>query len=180
MDRQELFSRYTDLVLRHERMIRALCLRRSDDDDEMKDLAQEVRIGLWQRFAAAGGNIGAWPEGLWVFWYTRSIVSHRHRHPRSELVMLDRHMVEDIAEEDDAADRLVDELSEGLPADLAKLLEQLRMGYSVAEIAELGGTPIETVKSRRRRLVEHMRRRAEERGMIEPDKEPFNQNTNAL
>ena len=179
MDRQELFSRYTELVLRHERLIRALCLRRSDNDDDLMDLAQEVRIGLWQRFAASGGSLGAWPEGLWVFWHTRSITSHRRRTPRPELVRLDRHMVEDIAEEDDAADRLVDELSEGLPADLAKLLEQLRMGYSVAEIAELGGTPIETVKSRRRRLVEHMRRRAEERGMKEPDKEQSNPNTNA-
>ena len=180
MDRQELFNRYTDLVLRHERMIRVLCLRRSDDDDEMKDLAQEVRIGLWQRFAAADGSLGAWPEGLWVFWYTRSVMSHRHRHPRTELVMLDRHMVEDIAEEENAADRLVDELAEGLPEEPARLLELLRQGYSVAEIAELTGTPFDTVKSRRRRLVELMRQRAEEIGMIDQDIKQNDQNSNAL
>lgn len=180
MDRQELFRRYTDLVLRHERMIRALCLRRSDNDDEMQDLAQEVRIELWRRFAACGGGLGAWPEGLWVFWYTRAVVSHRRRRPHNELVMLDRHMVEDIAEEEDAADRIVDELSEGLPPDLATLLEQLRQGYSVAEIAELTNTPFDTVKSRRRRLVELMRQRAEEIGMIEQGIKQNNQNTNAL
>ena len=180
MDRQKLFSRYTELVLRHERMIRTLCLRRSDNDVDLLDLAQEVRIELWRRFVTSDGSLRAWPEGLWIFWHTRSAVSHRHRRPRPELVMLDRHMVEEITEEENNADRLVDELAEGLPPEYANLLEQLRQGYSVAEIAKASSTPLETVKSRRRRLIELMRQHAEKIGMIEQSIKENSQNTHAL
>ena len=36
MDRSELFTRYSELVLRHERMIRTLCLRQTDDAELLK------------------------------------------------------------------------------------------------------------------------------------------------
>lgn len=166
MDRNELFDRYSELVLRHERMIRALCLRHTDDDEELKDLAQEVRIALWERYAACGGSLGAWPEGLWVFWRTRSLMSHRRRAAQPELVRLDEHMVESIAEGDDAAEALIDDLAEGLTPEHARLLHLLREGYSVAEVAAMDGEPTDTVKSRRQRLVELLRRQAEARGMI--------------
>ncbi len=70
MDRSKLFTRYSELVLRHERMIRTLCLRQTDDAELLKDLAHEVRIGLWERYLESGGNLGVWPEGLWVYWQT--------------------------------------------------------------------------------------------------------------
>ena len=167
MDRSELFTRYSELVLRHERMIRTLCLRQSDDAELLKDLAQEVRIGLWERYLACGGNLGVWPEALWVYWQTRTVTSRRRRLQRAELVRLSEQMVETIAAGDDAAAELVDELAEGLPELYADLLRQLREGYSVAEIAERCGEPLATVKSRRQRLVEQLRRRAEALGKIQ-------------
>ncbi len=166
MSRHDLFTRYSDLLLRHERLIRVLCLRRTDDEEFLKDLAQEVRIELWERYVECGGKLGAWPEGLWVFWQTRSVTSRRRHLPHSELVVLNRRMVESIAADSDGADELVDELAEGLAPQFADLLRLLREGYSVAEIAERTGEPMETVKSRRRRLVELMRQRAEALGKI--------------
>ena len=175
MDRSELFNRYSELVLRHEWVIRMLCLRHTDDDEELKDLVQEVRIGLWECYAACGGSLGAWPEGLWVFWHTRSVTSRRRRKGKTELVRLDAQMLESIAADGDAAKELVDELAEGLAPRYAELLRQLREGYSVAEIAEMSGEPIATVKSRRQRLVEQLRRRAEAMGMTEMKEKPNNQ-----
>lgn len=166
MDRSELFNRFSGLVLRHERMIRALCLRHTDRDEEMKDMAQEVRLALWERFAAVDGSLGAWPEGLWVFWHTRAVTSRHRRHQRRELVRLDMEMVESIVDEDDGAMALLDDLAEGLPEAYADLLEQLRQGYSLGEIATRNGEPLATVKSRRRRLVALLRQRAEALGKI--------------
>lgn len=169
MDRNELFDRYSELVLRHERMIRALCLRHTDDDEELKDLAQEVRIALWERYASCGGSLGAWPEGLWVFWRTRSVVSHRRRLAQPELVRLDDRMVEGIAEGDDAAESLIDDLAEGLAPEYARLLRLLREGYSVAEVAAMDGELKTTVSARRQRLVALLRQRAAARGMMEEE-----------
>ena len=170
MDRNELFNRYSHLVLRHERMIRALCLRHTENGEEMKDLAQEVRIALWERYAACGGSIGHWPEGLWVFWQTRSAIAHRRRSARPDLVRLDERMVESIAEGDDAAGTLLDELAEGLPPEYADLLQRLREGYSIAEIATQRGEPLKTIHSRRQRLVELLRQRAEATDKLPNDK----------
>lgn len=175
MDRSELFTRYSELVLRHERMVRMLCLRQTDDAEELKDLAQEVRIGLWQQYMACDGNLGMWPEVLWVYWQTRTVTSRRRRKQRSELVRLSANMVDNIAATGDAATELVDELAEGLPPLYADLLRQLREGYTVAEIAARSGEPLATVKSRRQRLVEQMRRRAEALGKIQE-----NTNTQSL
>lgn len=36
MSRHDLFTRYSDLLLRHERMIRTLCLRQTDDAELLK------------------------------------------------------------------------------------------------------------------------------------------------
>lgn len=36
MSRHDLFTRYSDLLLRHERLIRVLCLRRTDDAELLK------------------------------------------------------------------------------------------------------------------------------------------------
>ena len=56
MNRIDRYWDYHAMVKRNERIIRTLCLRyRGDDAEGCKDLAQEVRIGLWQRFMARSG-----------------------------------------------------------------------------------------------------------------------------
>lgn len=168
MNRIDRYWDYHAMVKRNERIIRTLCLRyRGDDAEGCKDLAQEVRIGLWQRFMARSGMAARLPEAVWVYWNVRSIISHRRRLEHGEIVRLDKQMMDSIVAEDDHAAEVIDELSAHLTADEARLLDLLRQGYRLDEIAILTDVSVPTARSRREHLVASLRREAARLGMID-------------
>lgn len=165
MKKTEQYRNFSTLVRRHERLIVTLCLRYIGRGDTPEDLAQEVRIGLWQHFLTLRGDLPRWQEPFWVYWRTRSILSHRRRKQRPDLVSLNDTMLNSIVEESDSTGELIDELAERLDSDDRRLLDLLRQGYDSTAIAAIEGCTESAVRRRRQQLVEHLGRRAEELGM---------------
>lgn len=165
METSRLYDSYSALVRRHERLIGILCLRYGGKADSPDDLAQEVRIGLWQHFCAMQRELPHWKESLWVYWYTRSILSHRLRHTSIELVRLNNVMLDTIAEHSGDDYALLDELAEGLDDSSRRLLDLMLQGYGSDEIAQLEGISMEALRARRHRLVDQLRRRAADLGL---------------
>lgn len=161
MELTERYRQYSSLVRRHERLIVMLSLRHGSSDTTPDDLAQEVRIGLWHHFKKLENGLPRWKESVWVYWYTRSVLSHHSHTPAPDLVSLNDAMLNSIAAEDDRAAAIIDELAECLPADDRRLLDLLRQGYNCAEIAALEGMADGTVRQRRR-MVERLRQPLED------------------
>lgn len=82
-DHEELNDEYPRLYRRHREMVWRMCARYAGHDlDLARDLAQDVYIALWVDYEAlrARGNLKV--ERAWVWWHTRTILSHHSRRRR--------------------------------------------------------------------------------------------------
>lgn len=164
-------ERFAEMMERHKYLIRRLCVRYSEGDEQLcRDLMQEVAVGMWLRYSEREWKVWGGAQRAWVYWQTRHFVSHAVRDWR----LRERRAAggsEEVAEQgEDAEDALVDELAAGLPGRERQLLELMRQGYRYEEIAERMGVSMRTVKRLRASMVEAMRRRAEELGMKTKDR----------
>ena len=164
-------ERFQQLLERHKRTIRRLCVLYSDGDEHLcRDLIQEAVAGMWTNFGERQARMWSSAQGAWVYWQTRHFVSHAVRDWR----LNERRAAggsEEVAEQGEGAeDALVDELAAGLPSRERQLLELMRQGYRYEEIAERMDVSLATVKRVRASMVEAMRRRAEELGMKTKDR----------
>lgn len=132
MEKTQRYNDYSSLVRRHERLIVTLCLRYGGSADTPDDLAQEVRIGLWQYYCAMHRELAHWQEGLWVYWRTRSLLSHRNRRAAVELLRLNAAMLDSIAAADNDDAALLDELAECLDDDDRRILDLILQGYAAS------------------------------------------------
>ncbi len=163
----EVEERFRQLLERHKRMIRRLCVLYSDGDEQLcRDLIQEAVAGMWLNFSVRQARMWSGAQGAWVYWQTRHFIFN---------AMRDWHLRErragcggEKAKEEGhvAEENLVDELAADLQGRERQLLELLRQGYRYEEIAAKMGVSLATVKRVRASMVEAMRRRAEELGMM--------------
>ena len=168
MSHSDAAERFQQLMERHKRMIRRMCVLYSDGDEQLcRDLIQEAVAGMWLNFSERQTRMWSGAQGAWVYWQTRHYVSHAVR---------DWHLRErragcggEAAKEEGhvAEENLVDEFAADLQGRERQLLELLRQGYRYEEIAERMDVSLATVKRIRASMVDGMRRRAEELGMIE-------------
>ena len=163
----EVEERFQQLMERHKRMIRRLCVLYSDGDEHLcRDLIQEAVAGMWLNFSVSQARMWSGARGAWVYWQTRHFVSNAVRDWR----LRERRAggsAEEAEEQGEGADvALVDELGADLQGRERQLLELLRQGYRYEEIAAKMDVSLATVKRMRASMVEAMRRRAEELGMM--------------
>ncbi|MBR2958767.1 MAG: sigma-70 family RNA polymerase sigma factor [Bacteroidales bacterium] len=153
-------TRYDDfdcLMLRHQRLIRAMCWwHASGDATVCADLIQEVLLTLWRRRNRLRPDANEFQERAWVRLQCRSVFSHIDRRLRPTLVPLDDaiHLASD---ESDLRSELED-MAAGLTEGEHHVLQRILDGYSIAEIAEELDIKPASVSQTRYRIIQKMRK----------------------
>lgn len=147
---------FGELVRRHQSRVRTWLLRLTGDAADADDLAQDTFIRAWDRLNtyAARGRFSSWLMKLAYNEFLQSVrAGHRRRRLAGEYAA-DAAARGVVSDDSLAASGRATELAD-LPRLLAVLAEEERQvmllgygcGYSQAEIAEITGMPVGTVKS---------------------------------
>lgn len=133
-------DRYCELIMRHERMLRWLCLRRARGNPDLADdYFQEVSLSLWRALPDIAPGIPIRQERSYVRRAALYTLGHCSRHLQPDLSRLscDLSLVLN-AQPDAAADEdehYLDEIIALLPPQMRTLLGLYRSGYTLDEIA---------------------------------------------
>ncbi len=163
-NQEEKYNRYAAMMRRHLETVRRACAYWSHGDDEAWSvLLHEVQTALWLRIDSLKPDTTVLQERLWVIWQVRSVAwNMRRSRRRHSYVALDPSVDGLAAPDDSANDEMLDLLAECLDDAEREMLALIRQGFSMAEIAVRQHTTLEAARSRRRRMVDKMRRRAQE------------------
>lgn len=146
---------YTELLRRHRPLVWTLCWTRARGDYERcRDLVQEVSLSLWEHYGSLRPNATALQERAWVFWHTRTVLDHLHRHPSPTLVPLPAEMP---ASEEDSREALA-ELLDSLGEEDQRLVRMRLDGYEAEEIGRALGINRNAVYQRLHRIIERLRK----------------------
>lgn len=161
---------FTELVMRHKRMVYRVCMRRLGDAQEAEDAVQAVFLVLARRAASLRreGELAGWLHKV-----ARNVsfdaLRQRARRAREREAAMEN--AADMDLERDLEFRAgvlltLDEAIGTLPATQrqAVVLRYLE-GYSQEDSALLAGCPLGTIKQRASRGLEELRRRLERRGV---------------
>lgn len=88
MEQQEKERRFTTLIEEYRRVIYKICYMYATDDEEFKDLYQEVVLHLWRGFDsyAGKGKLSSW---IYRIGLNTCISYYRQKRSRGERVSLD-------------------------------------------------------------------------------------------
>lgn len=163
----ELYDRYGGLAY-------SLALRILDDSGKAEDVVQEAFLKLWNgapRFDESRGSLRAW---LTTAVRNRSIdlLRGRSMHERRELALKPEVRSAGAGPEEEAAGSME---RAAVRAALGELPDEQRQsvllayfgGFTQAEIAELTGVPLSTVKGRMRLALEKLGAYLRERGLVD-------------
>ncbi len=167
---EEIYNRYGTVAY-------SVAVRTLGDRTLAEDVVQEVFLNLWRnagKFDAAKGNVKSW---LLACTSNRAIDFVRQRQGKTRFdVEIDQtaHMVtgpdpwhEVVANIDHA---MLKNAMQTLPEEQRKTLEMAYFqGYTQAEIAEVMGVPLGTVKGRTRLALDKMRSNLEAKGIRSAD-----------
>jgi len=149
-----LFDRYSKIVY-------SVALRVLRDTAAAEDVMQEIFMQIWRNpssFVAAKGSLGGW---LTVVSRNRSIDSLRRKRPSDQVEELNLASAFNLAE-DSERNLLMERARVAvalLPAEQRKTLEMAFFdGLTHAEIAEMTGDPLGTVKTRIRSALLTLRK----------------------
>jgi len=163
----ELYDRYGGLAY-------SLALRILGDTGRAEDVVQESFLKLWNgaaRFDASRGSLRAW---LTTAVRNRSIDLLRGRslHERRELALKPEVIASSPGPEEEAAGSME---REAVLAALGTLPDEQREavtlayfgGFTQAEVAELAGVPLSTIKGRMRLALEKLGAYLRDRGLVD-------------
>ena len=150
---------YTDLILRHKKLIWNLCRRYARlDADRCRDLVQEVSVGLWEYYGRSKPPSGLVHEMRWVVRNTNTLLRNMHRARQPEMVYVERWMAESIAAEGDDPRDLVHDLMDALSEDDRQILQMRFDGYIAEEIGDKLGLSREAVYQRINRIIKKLKK----------------------
>lgn len=153
-------SRYCELLRRHERMLRWLCLRRAFGDPSLADdYYQEVALSLWRQLPSFMPDIPLRQERAYVKEAARFVLSRcsRKRHP--DLRVLQAEMITTFGQIDNGDsenEQLLNAFTDALPEGERLTVGLYRAGYSVTEIALFLNISPNAASHRLRRAIERM------------------------
>jgi RNA polymerase sigma factor (sigma-70 family) len=163
----ELFDRYGGLAY-------SLALRILGDSGKAEDVVQDAFLKIWNgaaRFDASRGSLRTW---LTTVVRNRAIDLLRGRslHERRELALKPEVVAASPSPEEEAAGSME---REAVRAALSALPDEQREavllayfgGFTQAEVAELAGVPLSTIKGRMRLALEKLGAYLRERGLID-------------
>lgn len=168
MDTQtERNIRFLEVMGRSGFIINGVCYHYCNGKyNRLLDIAQEVRLGLWADFDSLPADSSLFEERLWVFRVARRVAWGYVRRKRPEVTVADFERFEASLVTDPRIDSRIDLLVECLDKAEADMLDLMRRGYGIDEIAVKMNIGYEAARSRRRRMIEKMRRYAAKNNML--------------
>ena len=146
---------------RYSRVVYSVSLRVLRDPASAEDVLQEIFLQIWRNpesFAATRGSLGGW---LAVVARNRSIDVLRRKRPHEtvdEMVLPSTFNLAEDSERSIMVDR-ARVVMQGMPIEQRKTLEMAFFdGLTHAEIAEMSGDPLGTVKTRIRSALATLRK----------------------
>ena len=150
-------ARYSELLRRHERMLRWLCLRRAYADIELSDdYFQEVCLFLWRQLPSLPSDMPYKQEHRYVKKLALSALSHCSRKNRPEVKSIDPEMIIAIDQHAKENEQFLNDLVDALPEDDRIVVGLYRAGYEVADIALYLGISPNAASHRFRRAIAKM------------------------
>ena len=108
-------AKYTAIVTRCEKAIRAMCrLRAKGDSDRCDDLVQEVLLSLWEHFDSLRSDATVRQQNAWVMWHTRTVLDHLHRRPAIPTEPLSDDIAATVAAEEPSEKFVLQDIVSGL------------------------------------------------------------------
>lgn len=146
-------DRYLDFLARFGKNIRNFCINASENRDDAADLMQEIFAAVWVGLP----NVPPIPrrENHWLY---RVMVSVLARHLKNRLHFVVRSLSNTaIYDTGDLDTELLDDLGKHLDEDNRALMQRLREGYKVYEIADMLGISVEAAHTRIFRLKQKLK-----------------------
>lgn len=150
-------ARYSELLRRHEHMLRWLCLRRAYADIELSDdYFQEVCLFLWRQLPSLPSGMPYKQERLYVKKLAVSALSRCSRKNRPDVRCIDPEMIIAVDQHAKENEQLLNDLVDALPGDDRLVVGLYRAGYEVAGIALYLGISPNAASHRLRRAIARM------------------------
>lgn len=154
-------SRYCEILRRHERMLRWLCLRHAFGDIELaNDYFQEVALSLWKHLHDLSTEPTPAEERSYVKKGALFVLGRCSRKKHPDLLTLHAEMIASFGKADngyDENDQLLSSLIDALPERERLTVGLYRVGYTVNEIALFLGVTPNAVSKRLHRALNKMR-----------------------
>ena len=150
-------ARYCELIRRHERMLRWLCLRHAHGDPGLADdYFQEVALTLWEQLPDILPDIPPQQERSYVKQAARHVLGHCSRRKPLDLQKLQIEMTLAFDRHSGENERLLNDLMEALPEDDYLVVKYYRAGFPAADIGRILGLTPNAVSQRLHRAVAKM------------------------
>lgn len=157
-NRHSTAARYRELICRHERMLRWLCLRRAFGDPSLADdYFQEVALSLWQHLPSLKSDIPLRQERAYVKEAARFVLGHCSRKERRDLKGLQAEMTIVFDQCDRENEQLLNTFIDALPQRERIAVGLYRVGYSKTEIAKFLDLQPNAVSQSINRAIARMR-----------------------
>lgn len=150
-------ARYCELIRRHERMLRWLCLRHAHGDaGRADDYFQEVALSLWEQLPVILPDISPQQERSYIKEAAHLVLSHCSRKKQIDLQKLQIEMTLAFDRHGDENEQLLNNLMDALPKDDYLIVKYYRAGFTAPDIAHILGLKPNTVSQRLHRAIVKM------------------------
>lgn len=146
-------------MVRHHKTVWRTCWRFAKGDEEQcKDLMQEVFIMLWLRFDELRTDVNEWQQRAWVKKISQSVLIDLYRHRETKTERLCETMANSLPDTPTDYTEHLDDLMAHLSSDDRRLMQMRLDGYDASEIASELGIMRNTVYQRMHRAMEKARK----------------------
>lgn len=159
MDTEIAQRQFVQMMERQRTFIWRMCYRGCGGESERcKDLVQDVYLALWSDFSNLREKENIKLEKAWVWWHTRTQISH-HERKRKEEPIPDGYEEADVeALLSEERREIMEEIMASLGAREREVVEMRLEGYDYQEIGKQKGTTAAGAKQTMYRAMEKMKK----------------------
>lgn len=151
-------AQYSELILRHERRLRWLCLRRAHGDiDLADDYFQEVALTLWKLLPAFPTPLPPRQESAYIKQMALKVLANCSRKKQVDLRQLQIEMITALDRQREENEQLLNAFTDALPEKYRTVVALYRSGYEHSEIAHFLDLNVDAVRQRLHRATVMMR-----------------------
>lgn len=156
-NREWKYVSFCALWNRNRTMVWRICLRHSPLGAlKCEDLVQEVVIALWNDYCNLQQDKGIGWEKSWVWWHTRTVLSHLRRRQRDELIPEGFDAVDEYAVRQRESKETVEDMMAVLTEQERRVVRMQMEGYDYESIAQSEGVTAASAKQIRYRAKTKM------------------------
>lgn len=157
----DIEQRYDWFLNRFGRNITRFCIYYSNGREDAADLMQDIFVAIWCGLPGLRPDCSQRQANRWLYKVMYSVlVKHRRHSHETEFVTeerLDDLLYRNLDGEDNDLGELVDELAAHLQEEDRALVQEIRLGYPEAEIAQRHSISIEALYTRINRLYKKLK-----------------------